>query len=376
MRAIICFLISGCVFNSAVHAACRDIAVLSRDAKYVLLDSNNLELRDFGNLWWLGFRQIDYVYPGSNLNFSSFATEFHADVSTGYRMHVGPGLPIDPSPEMPYIDLYILENLGRDYQSHQDVLFADSSKLGIVDIDQYSIHRRKCMQNEQTMLFSALTNRDQYKYALVSSNLELISQFDFDYSMFHAQCRMGDEYFFASNRSVLSLDIVTGEVNIPLWVNPEYSFSSVFEGCKVLTYWNGENAGMHAASKYQLIDYSNGNILSEFDLDIELSNYHLFADGSRWLMQELEVVSEGLFVGTNTFRLIDTLSGESILEAELDIGDAILPDSSEERRFCEPGSKEERVVAIDGNTIYLIDAHSLTVLASKTLPFEERIFVF
>ncbi|MCY4286991.1 MAG: hypothetical protein OXC63_00125 [Aestuariivita sp.] len=372
MRTMICFLISACVFNSAVHAACRDIVVLSRDAKYLLLDSNNLELRDVGNLWWLGLRQIDYVYPGSNLNFASFSTEFHADVSTGYRMHVGPGLRIDPSPEMPFIDLYLLENLGRDYQSHQDVLFADSSKLGIENVDKYSMDRLKWMQNEETIVFSY----DQYKYALVSSNLELISQFDFDSSMLSAQCRKGDEYFFASSRSVLSLDIATGEANSPSWVNPEYRFSRTFEGCKVLTYWRGENAGMSAASKYQLIDYSNGNILSEFDLDIELSNYHLFADGSRWLMQELEMVSEGSYAGTNTFRLIDTLSGESILEAELDIGDAILPDSSDGRRFCETGSKEERVVAIDGNTIYLIDAHSLTVLASKTLPFEERIFVF
>ena len=45
--------------------ACEEIAVLYRNAKYVLLDGDTLELVDVGNLWWQGVWVIDHVWPGS-----------------------------------------------------------------------------------------------------------------------------------------------------------------------------------------------------------------------------------------------------------------------------------------------------------------------
>ena len=365
------------MINGTVYAACRDIAVLSRDAKYLLLDSTTLEIRDSGNLWWLGFRQIDYVYPGSNLNYSAISSETYVDVSTGNRIHVSPSIRMEPTPDMPNVDVYVLENLGRNYQSQENVAFADFTELGIANVSRDSRIRLKWMQNEGVLVFWASTSRIQHSYALLSSFLEPIFQFGYESNVFFAQCRIEEDYYFSANQKALRVNVGTGQLEIPSWPGPEYEMTYTFDGCIVLSHRDVENRGFYGpGTLYRLTNYATGETLSEFVLSTQRARSHLFADGSRWLMQEVESLPDGRTVATPRFKLVDTLSGRIVLESKLETGDAILPYYDEGRRFCDPGSDEERVIAIDGQTIYLIDAYSLTVMASTTLPFEEGMFVF
>ena len=53
---------------------CEDIAVVSYDAKYMLLDGETLETRDVGNLRWMGVWGVDAVIPGSTSARFAFVT--------------------------------------------------------------------------------------------------------------------------------------------------------------------------------------------------------------------------------------------------------------------------------------------------------------
>ena len=52
-------------FIAPLASPCEDIAVLSHDAKYMLLDGETLATRDVGNLRWMGIWGIDAILPGS-----------------------------------------------------------------------------------------------------------------------------------------------------------------------------------------------------------------------------------------------------------------------------------------------------------------------
>lgn len=50
-----------------LSAACEDIAALSDDARYIVLNADDLSIRDVGSLWWLGIRRVESSSPGSTL---------------------------------------------------------------------------------------------------------------------------------------------------------------------------------------------------------------------------------------------------------------------------------------------------------------------
>ena len=54
---------------------CEQIAVLSHDAKYLLMDGTNLQTVDVGNLWWKDVWGIDVVLPGSTSDRLAFVSD-------------------------------------------------------------------------------------------------------------------------------------------------------------------------------------------------------------------------------------------------------------------------------------------------------------
>ena len=373
---LICILVHG-----TIVAECRDIAVLSRDARFVVLDSDKLELRDSGNLWWLGFRHIDGVIPGSDLNRALVYSEYFVDVATGKRIHANLGSwrdHLDPDPELPTIEWYLLQDLGRRYNSQSEVNFNNMADTDLF-LNRFSDEQREAWISDSNTLFLHAIDRekDLIHYEFLSEDLDSLIGFVSEHYVTSSQCIVDDTIYMSGIRDSVALDISSGRTETALWVDPLYSMSNISDACFVLSQaMNGERGFYGDNQDYQVVDISTGEIKSEFSLSTSNSRSYLFANGTRWLMQH-EVKREGRWQDpTPEFTLVDTDSGEILLERELDIGNAIIPYSGDSRRFCSSGSDQERIVAIDGLTIYLIDAFNLIVLASVTLPFEGGFYAF
>ena len=55
--------------------ACEPIAVLSHDARYMVLDGDTLDVVDVGSLWWQGIFEVDLVFRGSTSERFAFASD-------------------------------------------------------------------------------------------------------------------------------------------------------------------------------------------------------------------------------------------------------------------------------------------------------------
>ena len=216
-----------------------------------------------------------------------------------------------------------------------------------------------------------------YRYEYLSEDLNRMSGFSAERFVASVQCAVNDMIYLSSVRSSVELDRNAGEVAVPSWVDPTVNMSRISVGCHVLSRKQNEEREFYGENNtYRVIDISTGETQSEFVLSTSFGRSHLFANGTRWLMQRELQHEDGRQEPTREFTLVDTVSGEILLEGELDIGNAMIPYSMDSRRFCSPGSDEERIIAKDGLTIYLIDAYTLSVLASMTLPFEDGFYVF
>jgi len=119
-----------------------------------------------------------------------------------------------------------------------------------------------------------------------------------------------------------------------------------------------------------LVDVAGGNLGPEFSVD-KFSEWMLYDDGRRLLQQRREgrVVDEGyrryLTLGNhfNQFSLIDTTTGEVLLERELETGSGML---HTREMFCD--NETPRALVKEGNTMHLIDPNTLEITASRTLP--------
>ena len=122
MKTKVCVFLIGCLIHGGVFATCRDIAVLSRDARYMVLDSTTLEIRDVGNLWWLGIRLLNFVGGNSTVDQFWIAPEIFVDPSTYEQINTVLG---NDGYFRSTVDLYFLENLGqnlgRNYRTQAEI---------------------------------------------------------------------------------------------------------------------------------------------------------------------------------------------------------------------------------------------------------------
>lgn len=382
MKAKICVFLIGCLIHHGVLAACRDIAVLSQDARYMVLDSTTLEIKDVGNLWWLGIRLLYNGVLNSSTLDVLISPEMFVDPSTDERLNSEVG---DDGYFRSTVDYYFLENLGRNYRSQAELPTINYEERGIApEWATYGSTQLVRTQDQmvQFVLFGhRYDNVENNRFAVLDSSFNLIISGSVSSSADSAVCRFDDRFFVAGGREAWSFDQFTEQVDYADWPDQEYVILNIRDGCRVLARPRGD--AVDPDSGWRLIDFSTGEILSRFDLDVIPGRSLLFDNGSRWLIQNGVSDENNVLKLTPEFILVDTITGDILARAELDIGEAELPLITQPRRYCESGGVEERVIALrtptgedTRTTLYLIDAHTLTVLNSITLPFQEQVWAF
>ena len=200
-------------------SACEDIAVLSTDARYLVLSGDTLEVRDVGNLWWLGIRGVDYVIPESTLARAALWTDTRHDLETG--MWTGSTSA-----------LVSLQDLGRQLGSVSDLRLAISSSA----YDSY----RWVNDDPQNRLLRIHRDSDEYLVALVRSDLTLERQWRSPLSGRHGSgvsCVMDDRLFIGGLENRLIADGENELVVDPIAraaPNDGYRLGSVSLGCAVV----------------------------------------------------------------------------------------------------------------------------------------------
>lgn len=382
MKTRICLFLIGCLIHGGVIAACRDIAVLSGDARYMVLDSRTLEIRDVGNLWWLGIRQLNFVGGNSTLDSAWIQPEIFLDPSTGERLNT---VLEDDGYFRPTVDRYFLENFGSNYRTQTDIPTINYEEQGITL--EWATYRSTRVVRSQGEIFQFVLSGHQFnnvennKFTVMDSSFNIIVDGTVGSSADSAICKVGSRIYVAGGREAWSFDSTTGQVDYANWPDRNYVITRIQDGCRALARPRGD--AVNPDSDWRLIDFSTGEILSRFDLDFGTGRHYLFDNGSRWLIQGGRGDENNVLQLTSEFVLVDTITGEILVRTEPDINGAELPHIGQPRRFCESGGDEERVVALrrsigedTGTTLYLIDARTLTVLNSITLPFQEHVWAF
>ncbi len=381
MKSHACVLLIGCLVHGSVFAACRDIAVVSRDAQFMVLNSSTLEIKDVGNLWWLGIRVLNNGV-GNNFTLDVLASpEVVVDPISGERLN---SVIDDDGYITSTVDSYFLENLGRNYRTQTEIPKINYKEQGITP--EWATYSSSQLVQAQDQIVDFILSGHRYdnvehnRFAVSDLSFNLIVDGFVSSSADSAVCQSGGRFYVAGGREAWSFDSLTGQVQYADWPDQDYVMLSRRDGCRLLARPRGD--AVDPDSDWRLIDFSTGEILSRFDLDT-FGRSHLFDNGSRWLIQKGRRGEHNVLELTPEFILVDTFTGKILSQGELDINGAELPYNPLPQRFCESGSDEERVVALrrplgddSRTTLYLIDARTLSVLNSITLPFRERVWAF
>lgn len=334
-------------------AAQCEIGVLSEDAKFLVFNSD-LELVDSGNLWWLGIRAIDSVVPGSTVAMAAVSSSRVVDVQDGSPL-------FDDGRSAPFRGVFVLPNLGRDYLYQQEVSYYEEgtesarwvTRLGARYLFRLRFengYQRKSIEQYDTglqLINNWETNESSAGLAICSSQEGFLVG-GLDNKLLLGEARQ-------SLSAISALDRESG-----------YRLTDLADGCKVLAASTREPGDQTMPSA--VVDLESGALLSEFIRDRYIKGV-LFAEGTRLLLQELDVeLVEANAVrtkSTNTFKVLDTRSGDILLENSPDIGAAELIG----RLSCTPENSAGEVLLAGPDRLYLLDMESLTVSASQALPF-------
>ena len=381
MKLRTCAFLIGCLIHGGVYAACRDIVVLSQDARYMVLDSTTLEVRDVGNLWWLGIRQLGRVVDGSTIDEFWISPNIFVDPSTYEELNVELG---EDGYYRSTVDRYFLENLGRNYRTQAEIPFINFEEEGISPAWASYLSTKIARSQDETYRFilsgHRFDNVENNRFAVLNPSFAVVVNGTVSSSADSAVCQFGDHFHVAGGREAWSFDRLSGEVSYADWPDQQYVILRMQDGCRVLTRPRGD--AVNPDYDWRLIDISTGETLSRFDLDVIPGRSLLFDYGRHWLIQKGRS-ENNVSIATPEFILVDTVNGEILAQTVLDIGEAEIPQAYLSRRFCDSGDNEQRVVALDNplaedepTTLYLIDARTLSILNSTTLPFNERVWAF
>lgn len=343
--------------SSGAATACQDIAVLSTDARFVVLSGDTLEERDVGNLWWLGIRGVDFVIPGSTLARVGILSDTRVDPATGTRLNQ-------------QTVLMVIPDLARDIESPRDVaVLADSGLAKAWWVDETPRRR----------LIAIHRNDERAAIGIYDSELNRLSEWPASLPglALGVSCADGERLIMgALDKRLVAMGDAAPEVS-PL-VETEgtagYRMTDVARGCWALMVKlneSGEGGDINSEQVTMgLIDLASNQVEAEFKAK-RIARSILFAAGARLFQQDL-VASPARDVGysvapTRHVRILDTQNGNVLRSAELSRpGEAA-------RLICR--GKEERVVVTGPHDLQLLDLNTLSVLASKRVPFESY-FVF
>ena len=378
MRSIAAIALAGLL--AAPAAPCEDIAVLSWEGKYMLLDGETLVPKDVGNLRWMGVWGVDPVLQGStSARFAFFTDALAAEFAQPHEIYE----------DFQRGALVVLANVAekgntmrRIAMSHHYGDSASGDALWVEGTDQLLVRERK-----------------RARVLLLDDRLNEVDAWPDDgwKSWAALACGKGEDLFLATgDRRMVRRN---GESMVDALAVPDG-----FEDCAVdNTRFRGTGTahptvacrgtlGCRREGRYMrvVVDIAENRVVGWHDTQasaepperrqapagarISMRDVLLFSGGRRLLRQEEVSIPHPAAPSarqTDTgplLRAVDTLTGRILKNA---------PDSPTgrvSRVFC-PGKAERAVLAGD-RQVHLIDLATLERIASARVPFDSPYYVF
>ena len=363
-------------FIAPLANPCEEIAVLSHDAKYMLLDGETLATRDVGNLRWMGIWGIDAILPGStSARFAFLSDSLSAELAVS-----------DESGHFQRSALVAVTNLAERNNTASRIAISHGYEFSLGDArwidgaDQLIVRTQK--KSIVTVLDQGLSEVDSWINGVASEATFACRREGTLFSVAGTLRTVRQE----RESTVDALTIPDGLEDCRM-ESREWGRNGadrLAEGCGVMLGCRGERGHVKA-----VVDIAENKVVAWHQLGathtlsggrqngLEAKTYMpsvlLFADGKRLLRQQEQSIP--LPDGRSAFRTmpgpllrtVNTGSGQVLNESTLS------PSGTVSRVFCR-GISERTVVSGEGK-IHLIDLNTLETIASAAIPFE-RPFVF
>ncbi len=369
--------IAAIAFIGPLASPCEDIAVLSHDAKYMLLDGETLATRDVGNLRWMGIWGIDAILPGStSARFAFLSDSLSAELS----------IP-DESGQFQQSALVVVTNLAERENTASRIAISHGYEFSSGDAQWIDGADQLIVRAQKTLGISVL---DQGLYEVDSwANAGVASE-----ALFACR-RDGTIFTLAGTRRTIRQD---GVSTVDALTTPDgfedcrmesrewgrNGAERLAEGCRVMLGCRRERRHVKA-----VVDIADNKVVAWHQLGAShklsggnqngvgaktyMQSVLLFADGNRLLRQQEQ--SNPLPDGRSTFRTmpgpllrtVDTRNDQVLNENTLS------PSGTVSRVFCR--EMAERTVISDDRRVHLFELNTLKSIASRRIPFD-RPFVF
>ncbi len=364
--AAIAPLLTALLVSTQADAACKNI-VATRHAEYMVLDPETLTTLQVGNLHWLG---IYSVFPrvGSSLERTLVS------VSSGLFLHTNSEEPVfdEQARNSAYYTstLMYLENLGEDLRSQGEIPVMRHSFARVSDYDVLWAD----WIEENTVIRGDYDSDRQYVsgYELLDTDFNVLRRWEPRVGFFAGfpSCAIDDKVYFAGRNEVRVFDDQGGSIfELESLQRENLRLVTVHtKNCKALAF--RDTPDENPMRGVVLVDVATGTLGPEFAVQKE-SEYLLYDNGNRLLLQRREqrfrTTSAGQRiystpVPTNSFSLIDTTTGEVLLEKTLEIGSGLLS----REMLCD--EETPKALVQDDDAFYLIDPNTLEIVASKAVP--------
>jgi len=361
------------LISASADAACRKIVVSSR-AEYMELDPETLTTLRVGDLHWLGIYRAGFQ-AGSSFGRALVSTEPYFKINSVdpvFEFRENPEVPVEwiPVEFPPFFKkaTLFLENMGENLRSQDEipVMVADPpyEYRGVqwADwIEENALIRETFHQNQGYV----------ESYELLNTNFDILRQWDTEvgFSFPDPSCSIGNSVYFAGGRGIHVFNNLGEAIyeleelrNEGLRLVPPHT-----KNCKALAFRDTPHEDPMFGAV--LVDVVAGTWGPEFAVH-KFGEYILYDDGRRLLQQRREgkiIVENSNTYGypgdhANQFSLIDTTTGEVLLERELGTGSGELS----REMLCD--NETPRALVKEGNTMHLIDPNTLEITASRTLP--------
>ena len=370
-------------------APCEDIAVLSWDAKYMVLDGDTLAPRDVGTLWWKGVRGISGLVSGSTSKRFAVSGKLRADWAQPHESGLGQRNALVVVTNLVDEEDDAWRGRGRATRaaiSHNYVGFSLEDVLWVEGENQLLVRQRER---------SRVSLLETGPHGVRLNELDAWSDAGWERDAVLA-CRRGEDLFVATGASrTVRRD---GRSTVDALAVPDG-----FAQCRVeSTRFRGRGiasptvacrgtVGCRREGRYTrvVVDIAENRVVGWHDPQIAakapertlvpgarvyISAVLLFSRAERLLRQEdvwIPLPDAPNAVRSELgplLRAVDTRTGRVMMEN---------PDGATgkvSRVFC-PGKAERTVLMADGQ-VHLLDLATLETIASAPIPFDRPYYVF
>ncbi len=345
MYKLIIVILTVICFTAQANEQCPNIAAFSKDGNYQLLDSSNLNVLQVGDLKRFDIFDHDGFIFGSDINLPVVHIDRHKSFSEKRNRFGGDDVILPPL-KMRHTTTFNVLNMSelelfRRLEGSQRIIAVDfqkqASRISIFDSNARLI-LRQTVDFKPNFKLSACVDKDNY-YLLGRSDILAIGQ---------------------KNLRKLALDESLANSLV-------YSFDSM-DNCNAII--GLSDSAKNSNMTLYIIELTTGRIAGRFMTERFIEPF-LYDNGKKVILQKMKanrVSKHALKIEeTDKFELIDTTTGNLLLSKALDksYGKA-------QKLICK--NTRPKLILTEKNKIHLLDAQTLTIIASQEVPFE-RFFV-